>query len=197
MSQNTSTSSLTETTLDSEVLVRGGFLEVRRDHVRLPDGATTTREYIVHPGAVVVIPLLDDGRLVMERQYRYPVRQAMIEFPAGKLDPGEDLQVCGERELREETGYSAMQWAYAGQIHIAIGYSDEVLHVYLARGLRAGERKLDEGEFLDVFTMSRDELARACLDGSITDAKTLSCALRLRAMDEGEWQPDWQPARLG
>lgn len=176
----------------SQLLCKGNFLQVMRDTVRLPDGKDATREYVIHPGAVVVIPLLDDGRVVLERQYRYPVGRVMTEFPAGKLDPGEDPLACGQRELREETGYRAKQWARAGAMHLAVGYSTEIIHIYFARGLSAGARQLDTGEFLDVFSASRDELFEWCRDGTVTDAKTLSCALWLQNVMAGTWELAWQ-----
>ncbi|MBS0450969.1 MAG: NUDIX hydrolase [Proteobacteria bacterium] len=185
-------SHLREERIDGTVLLKGNFLEARRDTVRLPDGHTATREYVVHPGAVVVIPLLDDGRVVLERQFRYPVGLVMVEFPAGKLDAGEDPLVCGQRELLEETGYSAREWARAGAMHLAISYSTEIIHIYFARGLTLGERQLDHGEFVDVFSAEADELLRWCADGTVTDAKTLACALWLRNVVSGEWSLDWQ-----
>jgi ADP-ribose pyrophosphatase len=187
-------SHLKETRVDGTVLFKGNFLEARRDTVRLPDGHTATREYVVHPGAVVVIPMLDDGRIVLERQFRYPVGLVMIEFPAGKLDAGEDPLVCGQRELLEETGYSAREWAKAGAMHLAVGYSTEIIHIYFARGLTLGERQLDHGEFVDVFTASADELMGWCRDGTVTDAKTLACSLWLANVASGEWPLDWHPA---
>lgn len=183
---------LREELTSRESLAKGNFLEVRRDTVKLPDGHSATREYVVHPGAVVVIPLLDDGRVVLERQFRYPVGQVMIEFPAGKLDAGEDPLVCGQRELLEETGYRAREWARAGAMHLAVGYSTEIIHIYFARGLSLGERQLDHGEFLDVFTATPDELLGWCRDGSVTDAKTLACALWLQNTGSGAWALDWQ-----
>ena len=185
---------LTEHTIGSELLFKGNFLQAKRDTVRLPDGGYATREYVVHPGAVVVIPLLDDGRVVLERQFRYPVGHVMIEFPAGKLDAGEDPLRCGQRELLEETGYSATQWAAAGPMHLAVAYSTEIIHVYFARGLTLGERQLDHGEFLDVFSATPDELLGWCRDGSVTDAKTLTCALWLQNVLSGAWALSWQPA---
>ena len=134
---------LFEATLDSQEILRSHFLHVVCDTVRLPDGTTAPRDYIVHPGAVMVVPLLDtpDGlRVVLERQYRYPVRHAMVEFPAGKLDKGEDTLVCGMRELLEETGYTAAEWAHAGVIHPCISYSTEFIAVWFARGLQRGSR---------------------------------------------------------
>ena len=185
---------LKEERIDGTVLFKGNFLEARRDTVRLPDGHTATREYVVHPGAVVVIPLLDDGRVVLERQFRYPVGQVMVELPAGKLDAGEDPLVCGQRELLEETGYSASEWARAGAMHLAVGYSTEIIHIYFARGLSLGERQLDHGEFVDVFTATADELLGWCCDGTVTDAKTLACALWLDNVASGKWSLDWQSA---
>lgn len=185
---------LKEERTGSELLFEGRFLNARRDTVRLPDGRSATREYVIHPGAVVVVPLLDDGRVVLERQYRYPVEQVMIEFPAGKLDPGEDPLICGQRELIEETGYRAREWALAGAMHLAVAYSTEIIHVYFARGLEAGARQLDQGEFLDVFAARPEELLVWCRDGRVTDAKTLSCALWLQNVLSGAWPLDWQPA---
>lgn len=187
---------LIEAAVASEELLHGKFLRVYRDTVRLPDGSHATREYVKHPGAVVVIPLLDDGRVVLERQYRYPVGQVMIEFPAGKLDAGEDPLVCGQRELLEETGYTAREWARAGAMHLAIAYSDEVIHIYFARGLTLGQRRLDEGEFLDVFTATPAELLDWSRTGALTDAKTLTCLVWLQNVLSGAWTLDWQPAGL-
>ena len=185
---------LREEAIGSEVLLDGNFLHARRDTVRLPDGASATREYVVHPGAVVVIPMLDDGRIVLERQYRYPIGQVMIEFPAGKLDAGEAPLVCGQRELLEETGYTAIEWAHAGAMHLAVAYSTEIIHIYFARGLSLGERQLDHGEFLDVFTATPAELLSWCRDGTLTDAKTLTCALWLQNVLSGAWTLGWQMA---
>jgi ADP-ribose pyrophosphatase len=179
-----------------EELFKGRFLHALRDTVSLPDGGRAIREYMVHPGAVVVVPLFegDDGqwRVVLERQYRYPVGQVMIELPAGKLDAGEDPLLCGQRELLEETGYRAREWARAGQMHLAIAYSTEIIHIYFARGLMAGERQLDAGEFLDVFTATPEELLGWCRDGRVTDAKTLSCVVWLQNVLSGAWALDWQ-----
>ncbi|QNK72297.1 NUDIX hydrolase [Variovorax sp. PAMC28562] len=185
---------LKEEAIGSEVLLDGNFLHARRDTVRLPDGASATREYVIHPGAVVVIPMLDDGRIVLERQYRYPIGQVMIEFPAGKLDAGEAPLVCGQRELLEETGYTAIEWAHAGAMHLAVAYSTEIIHIYFARGLSLGERQLDHGEFLDVFTATPAELFSWCRDGTLTDAKTLTCGLWLQNVLSGAWTLDWQMA---
>jgi ADP-ribose pyrophosphatase len=185
---------LIERPLESKQVYQGHFLDVRRDRVALPDGSTSHREFIRHPGAVMVVPLLDDGRLLMERQYRYPMARVMLEFPAGKLDAGEDPRVCGQRELLEETGYSAAEWAYAGVLHNAIAYSDEGIHIFFARGLTRGEQKLDEGEFLELVTHTVDELDRLAAQGELTDAKTLIGLLWLQRWRQGAWALDWQPA---
>ena len=183
---------LVEVPVNSKLVYDGSFLKVKCDTVRLPNGHNATREYVVHPGAVVVVAQLDDGRLLVERQHRYPVGMVMTEFPAGKIDPGEDPFVCGRRELFEETGYTARQWAYAGALHLAIAYSTEIIHIYFARDLRAGERQLDEDEFLDVDTMSLPEMLAASREGRITDAKTLTCLLWAQNVIDGAWQLDWQ-----
>jgi ADP-ribose pyrophosphatase len=185
---------LRETTVASEEVFRGGLLEVRRDVARLPDGKQATREYIVHPGAVMVVPLLDDGRLVMERQWRYPLERVMLEFPAGKLERGEAPYTCAVRELAEETGYTARQWARAGVLHNAIAYSDEAIEVWFARGLTEGERRLDEGEFLDLQLVAIDELERLCGSGDVTDAKTLVGLLWLQNWHAGRWDITWSDA---
>ena len=171
---------------------RGAFLDVRRDRVALPDGSKAEREYIVHPGAVMVVPLLDDDRVVVERQWRYPMQRAMLEFPAGKLDPGESVLACAVRELAEETGYRAAEWARAGILHNAISYSTEGIEVWFARGLEVGERRLDVGEFLDVFLVAIDELDEATRRGEITDAKTLVGLLWLANWRAGRWPLEWR-----
>ncbi|MCX7242206.1 MAG: NUDIX hydrolase [Polaromonas sp.] len=182
---------LTETRVASQELLRGHFLHAMRDTVRLPDGKEATREYVIHPGAVMVVAELPDGRLVIERQFRYPVQAVMVEFPAGKLDPGEDSLVCAQRELLEETGYTARQWARAGVLHPVISYSTEFIDIWFARDLTAGQRQLDAGEFLDVFSAGTDELLQWCRDGRITDAKTLTGVLWLQNLRSGAWSLDW------
>jgi ADP-ribose pyrophosphatase len=186
---------LTEILLSSETLLSGCFLQIRSDTVQLPDGLSAIREYVVHPGAVMVIPLLEDAfgntRIVLERQFRHPVGQVMVEFPAGKLDPHESMQDCAQRELREETGYSAAQWAHAGVMHPVISYSTEFIDIWFARQLTLGSRHLDQGEFLDVFTATPTEFMQWCREGKVTDAKTLAGALWLQNVMSGAWPLDW------
>ena len=185
---------LREHTLESISVYRGNFLDVRHDRVRLPDASTATREYIVHPGAAVVVPLLDDGRLVLERQWRYPLARAMLEFPAGKLEPGESPFRCAARELAEETGYHAAEWARAGLLHNAIAYSNEGIEVWFARGLTLGARKLDAGEFLDVEITDAEHLDTLAAAGELTDAKTLIGLLWLQNWRSDRWPLAWRPA---
>jgi ADP-ribose pyrophosphatase len=172
-------------------LLKGHFLHVVRDTVRLPSGREATREYVLHPGAVMVIGLLDDGRVIMERQFRHPMRSVIVEFPAGKLDSGEGSLACAQRELQEETGYRAREWAFAGRLAPTIAYSDEIIDIWFARGLTLGERRLDEGEFLDVFTATPAAVQAWCRDGSIIDCKTLVGALWLQNVLSGAWSLDW------
>lgn len=178
---------LRETPVSSELVYDGSFLRLRRDRVMLPDGSETYREYFRHPGAVVILPLFENGEVLLERQFRYPNAQVFIEFPAGKLEPGEDPLLCAQRELREETGYSATDWQFLCTIHNAIAYSDEHLDLYLAQGLTAGERQLDAGEFLEVFTLPLDELMAWIRMGKVTDVKTMIAAFWLDKQRRGQW----------
>lgn len=182
---------LRETRIAQQELLRGHFLHVVRDEVALPSGHTATREYVLHPGAVMIIGLLDDGRVVMERLYRHPMGEVLLEMPAGKLDKGEGSLACARRELQEETGYVAKEWAFACQLAPTVAYSDERIDVWFARGLAEGDRHLDEGEFLDVIAMAPQELLAACRDGRIIDSKTLVGALWLQNVLSGAWPLDW------
>ena len=170
---------LREHRTSSEDVYSGKFLHIKKDIVKLPDGNTTFREYLIHPGAVAIMPILNDGRILLERQFRYPVDAAMIEIPAGKLELGEDPLLCAQRELLEETGYSAKSWEFLGRIHPVISYSTEIIDIYLAKDLTLGERALDEGEFLDVFAATLDEMHAWIAEGKITDVKTIISAYHL------------------
>jgi len=166
-------SKLTEEKISGSEVYSGSFLKIQRDIVRLPDGSQAAREYIHHPGAVAIVALTDDGRIVLERQHRYPLRRDFVEIPAGKLEAGEAHLETGKRELLEETGYAAAQWTYLGQVHNAIGYSDEAIEMWLATGLQKREAKLDKGEFLEVFTLPFYEALAMAADGRISDVKTI------------------------
>ncbi len=170
-------SHLIETRVSSEPVFDGKLLHVRRDTVRLPDGTLATREHVVHPGAVLMVPVLPDGRLVVVRQYRYPLDRVFIEFPAGKLDPGETGLATAQRELIEEAGYTATTWTQLATIHTLISYTNERIEIFLAEGLTHVGAKLDAGEFLEVVVLGADEMLAALDRGEITDAKTVVALL--------------------
>ena len=178
---------LTEVCLTSELVLEGGMLRVKRDQVRLPSGNQSQREFIMHPGAVLVIPLLDNGNLLLERQFRYPLNRVFIELPAGKIDPDEAILVTGQRELLEETGYTAKEWVYLGLQHPCIGYSDEVIYMFIARGLLAGEAMQDEDEQLELFEASLDACLEMVAMQQITDAKTILALMYLEKHLQGIW----------
>lgn len=180
---------LKEKRVDGATQFSGKLLEVRVDRVELPDGQQTLREYVVHPGAVMVIPLLDDGRLVMERQFRYPLDRVFLELPAGKIDAGEDIAACARRELREETGYEASHWSHLATIHPCIGYSNERIEIFLARGLTHAGAALDEGEFLEVVEVGLDAALEAVREGRISDAKTVAGLFWAEKIFRGGWHP--------
>ena len=164
---------LAEKKISGEGVYDGIFLKMKRDIVSLPDGQHAVREYLEHPGAVAILAVLDDGRILLERQYRYPIAQAVIEIPAGKLNAGEDPLLCAQRELQEETGYTAKHWSKIRRIHPVISYSTEFIDIYLAEGLSPGPARLDEEEFLDVFAAPLEELLHWVETGKITDVKTI------------------------
>jgi ADP-ribose pyrophosphatase len=178
---------MTETQVASETVFQGKLLRVKCDAIRLPDGKPATREYVEHNGAVMIIPVLDSGELVMERQYRYVLGKHCLEFPAGKIDPGEEPLATGRRELLEETGYVAREWIYLATIHPTVAYSTERILVYLARGLEHRGSKLDEGEFLEVLELSLEALLELVRAGEITDVKTVIGVFWLEKLLRGEW----------
>jgi ADP-ribose pyrophosphatase len=187
---------LDETTIDSEVVYEGLFLKVRRDLARLPDGSVHGREWVAHPGAAAVLALGDDGRVLIERQWRYAMRQVYLEIPAGKIDAGETPLETARRELLEETGYLAREWAPLVRIHPAIGFSNEIIDVFIARGLeRCADAAPDLGELIDVHWMAADELVSLLRAGGLPDVKTHIAVMHLERMRAGDWPwPAFLPA---
>lgn len=186
---------LIECRIGGTTLIEGGFLEVRRDDVLLPDGSHATREFIQHGGAVAVVPILDDGRLVLVRQYRYPVARVLLEWPAGKRDAGESTLACAMRELQEETGYTAGEWAYGGEIHNAAAYSSESIWIWFARGLVAGPQRLDQGEFVETVMRTEAEMAAIDLRDGLPDVKTLIGLHWLQQWRAGRRELAWHSAQ--
>jgi len=180
-------SDFTETTLDSRTAYHGVLLDVVADRVRLPDGSESVREYIHHPGACMVIAFVDERTILMERQFRYPLRRHFIELPAGKIDPGEDPLHTAQRELKEECGYAAAEWRHLATLHPCIGYADEHIELYLARGLTHVGHALDDGEFLEVFPLTIDEALEWVRQGRITEAKAVTGLLWADRIVRGEW----------
>jgi len=178
---------LTETQVASETVFQGKLLRVKCDAVSLHDGKPATREYVEHNGAVMIIPVLDSGELVMERQYRYVLHRHCLEFPAGKIDPGEEPLATGRRELLEETGYVAREWTYLTTIHPTVAYSTERILVYLARGLEHRGHKLDDGEHLEVLNLPLAALMERVRSGEISDVKTVIGVFWLEKLQRGEW----------
>jgi len=176
-----------EETLSSEQVFDGCLLKVFSDRVRVPDGHETVREYVRHPGAVVIIAVLDNGKLLFERQFRYPLRRIFLEMPAGKIDPGEHILDTARRELREETGYKAKLWRHLGTMHPVIGYADERIEIFWAQGLSFIGAELDQGEVLEVSEMTMADALLAVRDGEITDAKTITALMWAEKTLSGEW----------
>ena len=190
------TKHLEETTVEAEVAWQGAFLRVRKDKARLPDGSVHGREWIVHPGAAAMLALGDDGRVLVERQYRYSMQRVYVEIPAGKIDPGETSLQTAQRELLEETGHVAREWGFLTQLHPAIGFSNEVMDVYVARGLEArADRSLDHGELLEIDWVTVGWLVDELRAGRLPDVKTHIAVMHLQRMVEGAWPwPAFQPA---
>lgn len=180
----------TEKPLSSKSVFDGRLLHVREDRVALPDGKEAIREYIIHPGAVVVVPLSGDGDVLMVRQFRYPLHREFIELPAGKIDAGEDTLACGQRELLEETGYVADSWHYLTTIHPCIGYSDERILVYLAQGLNERGHRRDADEFLDNLHIPLEQALEWVREGRISDVKTVVGLFWAEKILRREWTTD-------
>lgn len=178
---------LYEEFVEGEAVFIGKLLNVMRDTVRLPDGLTATREYIRHPGAVLMIAELPNGKLLFERQFRYPLDRVFLELPAGKIHPGEDIFLTARRELQEETGYVANDWRHLGTLHPCIGYSDEHIEIFLARGLSHVGNALDAGEFLEVHELFLGEALEAVRDGRLTDGKSIAGLLWAERVLDGRW----------
>lgn len=177
----------TETTLASKTVFEGVLLHVLSDTVRLPDGHEAVREYIRHPGACMIIAFVDERTILLERQYRYPLRRHFIELPAGKMEPGEEPLETAQRELIEECGYAAAHWRHLATLHPCIGYADERIELYLARGLTHVGRELDDEEFLEVFAVGIDEALAWVREGRITEAKAVTGLLWADRIARGEW----------
>ena len=178
---------LQEETLESRLAFDGAFLRLYQDKVRAADGHVGVREFVRHPGAVTIVALLDNGHIVLERQFRYPLARTMIEIPAGKIDPGESPLACAQRELREETGYNAATWVHLGGFHNAFGYSDEKIEVFLARDLSGDDTQQDAGEVIEVFTAPWQEVAAWIRAGTVTDVKTIIGIAWLEKWVAGLW----------
>jgi ADP-ribose pyrophosphatase len=178
---------LSEETLASEEVFKGKLLHIRSDRVRLPGGGESVREVVMHPGAVMVVAALDNGKLLFERQYRHPLGRVFLELPAGKIDPGEHILDCARRELREETGYKAKTWRHLATIHPCIGYSDERIEIFLAHGLSYVGHERDHEEFLEVIELSLADAMAAVRDGEITDGKTVAGLLWAEKIFSNAW----------
>jgi ADP-ribose pyrophosphatase len=178
---------LIETEISSTEIYRGELLHVFADRARMPDGKESTREWIHHPGAVVVLGVLDNGRLLFERQFRYPLRRVFLELPAGKIDHGEPPIDTARRELREETGYKAKTWRHIATVHPCIGYSDERIEIFLAQGLIYVGHERDHNEFIEVIELSLADAVASIRDGEITDGKTISALFWAEKIMSGDW----------
>lgn len=179
----------TEHTVDSRTVYQGRLLHVLEDAVRLPDGRTTAREYIRHPGAVMMVALTEEGRVLLVRQFRYPLRRHFIEIPAGKMEPGEAPLATAQREFREECGFDAASWQHLTTIHPCIGYSDERIELFLARQLTPAAAAPDDGEFLEVIRVPFDEALDWVREGRITEVKSVIGLMWADKLRRGEWQP--------
>ncbi len=178
---------LEEKTLSSKQIFRGRYLKIEQDEVQAPDGKIYVREYILHPGAAMMIPLLPNGNVVMIHQYRHAVKQVFLEFPAGKRDHAEETLLTAQRELKEETGYEAKEWKLLTTIHPVIGYSNEHIDLYLAKDLTLSQQQLDHGEFIEVIEVKPEDLMRYVRDGKVSDVKTQIGAFWLDKILRGEW----------
>ena len=174
---------LIETKLERENIFDGNLLHIKKDKVKLPNGGEAYREWVKHPGAAAVIPLTDQGEIILVRQYRYPIDEVTLEIPAGKLDvSGEDTLECAKRELSEETGYTAQEYKFLSKLATSVGFSDEVIYIYAAKGLKAGTQHTDEDEFINVVKVPLAEAVEMVLDGRINDGKSVTAIFMLDRM---------------
>lgn len=180
---------LKETQVSSSHIFSGKLLDVWSDEVSLPNGKTSVREYIRHPGAVVMIPILPDGKILLIRQFRYPIGGVEIELPAGKIDPGEEVEETLQRELKEETGYKAGKTTFITEIHPCIGYSNERMWLYLAEDLQYGEATGDEDEFIELMPTGLDDAMGMVQSGEITDVKAVIGLFWAEKVLKGQWKP--------
>lgn len=164
---------MNERTISSQTIYEGKIITLKVDQVELPNGKTASREIVTHPGAVAVMAITDDNRLVVVRQFRKPLERAIVEIPAGKLEPGEKPDVCAHRELEEETGYTAREMKHVASFYTSPGFADELIHLYRTDGLTAGEAKPDEDEFVELMHITVDEAQQLIASGEIRDAKTI------------------------
>jgi ADP-ribose pyrophosphatase len=187
---------LEETTVDSQLAYEGLFLRLRRDRARLPDGSVHGREWVVHPGAAAMLPVGDDGRVLIVRQWRYAMKRAYVEIPAGKIDPGETSLQTAKRELLEETGYVAREWAPLTQIHPAIGFANEVIDIFACRGLSLAQQAApDHGELIEIDWVTLGWLVDELRAGRLPDVKTHIAVMHLQRMVDGDWPwPSFEPA---
>ncbi|MFV0441625.1 MAG: NUDIX domain-containing protein [Lachnospirales bacterium] len=163
--------------VSSKEMYKGKIFTIKQDEITLPDGKIGKRDILIHSGAAAVLPVDENGNIILVRQYRHPIKETILELPAGKLEVGEDPMLCGKRELEEEIGYTSSDFTFMFKTAIAVGYSSEIIHIYLAKDLVKGVQNLDDGEFLDVETYTLDEVLKMIKNGEITDSKTIATVL--------------------
>lgn len=187
---------LAERRVSGALAFDGVLLKIYRDEAVAADGCSCVREYTLHPGASAIVPILPNGNLLLERQWRYPLNRSFLEFPAGKLEAGEDPLDCAARELQEETGYLATRWAKLGPMHPVISYSTEIIHLFLATGMRASESSREAGECLELIELKPLDFLAMVQAGEVSDAKTLTAAFWIQRILSRQFQPRWIHRRV-
>nr|WP_066635522.1 NUDIX hydrolase [Desulfolucanica intricata] len=177
-------SDLIEKTIDSKVIYQGKILNLRLDTVTLPNGNTGAREIVEHSGAVAIVAITDDQKVVLVKQYRHPVGEVLLELPAGKLESGENPLQCARRELKEETGWEAAEWIELTTFYTSPGFSNEKMYLYLAKNLSYTGQKLDEDEFVQVILMTLDDAVQRVLSGEIHDSKSIAGILAAKIINK-------------